>query len=143
MKFPSREWCEAAAAALVCDARVVSVLAEFGAVVAGLVIERGGGLASDFCVLARFEPGRPVRLSFHEDEDELSELEPDYIAWAAYPLCRAMLEEARRGGRPDPLRAIFERRVRLEGDLQRLVRHAGRHAGAGLEAIRALPTDFV
>lgn len=143
MKFPSREWCEAAAAALVRDSRVVSAIAEFGAVVAGLVIERGGGLQSDFCVLARFERGELVRLSYPEDEDELSDLEPDYIAWAAYPLCRAMLEEARRGGRPDPLRAILERRIRLQGDLQRLVKHAGRHAGAGLEAIRALPVEFV
>ena len=41
------------------------------------------------------------------------------------------------GKRPDPLRAILERKVRLQGDLQRLVKHAGRHQGAGLEAVRA------
>jgi hypothetical protein len=33
--------------------------------------------------------------------------------------------------------------VRLKGDLQRLVKHAGRHKGAGLQAIRAVPAEFV
>ena len=46
------------------------------------------------------------------------------------------------GARPDPLRAILERKVRLRGDLERLVKHAGRHRGAGLEAIRTVPTQF-
>ena len=143
MKFPSREWCAAAAAALVRDRAAVAAIAEFGPVVVGVVVEKGGGLRSDFCVLARIEPGRPLRLSYPDDEDELEEYEPDYIAWAPYPLCRAMLEEALAGKRPDPLRAVLERRVRLKGDLQRLVKHAGRHKGAGLEAIRAVPVEFV
>ena len=47
------------------------------------------------------------------------------------------------GKRPDPLKAILERKVRLKGDLERLVKHAGRHRGAGLEALRGLPTEFV
>jgi hypothetical protein len=143
MKFPSREWCAAAAAALLRDRTVVSAIAEFGPVVVGVVVEKGGRLRSDFCVLLRIEPGRPVRLSYPEDEDELEELEPDYIAWAPYPLCKALLEQALAGGHPDPLRAVLERKVRLQGDLQRLVKHAGRHKGAGLSAIRALPTEFV
>jgi hypothetical protein len=143
MKFPSREWCAAAAAALVRDRAAVAAIAEFGPVVVGVVVEKGGGLRSDFCVLARIEPGRPLRLSYPDDEDELEEYEPDYIAWAPYPLCRAMLEEALAGKRPDPLRAVLERRVRLKGDLQRLVKHAGRHKGAGLQAIRAVPAEFV
>jgi hypothetical protein len=143
MKFPSREWCEAAAAAMLHDPSVIAAVADFGPVVAGLVIEKGDGLESDFCLLARIEPGKPAVLSYPEDEDELEELEPDYVAWAAYPLCKVLLEETRRGGRPDPLRAILDRRVRLHGDLQRLVKHAGRHRGAGLDAIRAVPTEFV
>ena len=143
MKFPSREWCAAAAAALLRDPSAVSAIADFGPVVAGVVIEKGGGLRSDFCVLARIEPGRPVQLSYPDDEDELEEYEPDYIAWAPYPLCRALLSQAIAGKRPDPLRAVLERKVRLQGDLQLLVKHAGRHKGAGFEAIRAVPTEFV
>ena len=125
------------------DPAVISAVAEFGAVAAGIVIERGGSLCSDFCVLARIEPGRDAHLEYPEDEDELEEYEPDYIAWAPYALCRALLERAIAGERPDPLRAILERKIRLQGDLQRLVRHAGRHMGAGLDGIRAVPTEFV
>lgn len=143
MKFPSREWCEAAAAAMLRDPETIAAIADFGPVVAGVVIERGAGLRSDFCVLARIEPGRPAGLTYPEDEDELEEYEPDYIAWASYAVCRGLLERAFAGERPDPLRAILERKVRLHGDLQRLVKHAGRHRGAGLDALRAVPSEFV
>ena len=143
MKFPSAQWCEAAALAMLGDPAVIAAIAEFGPVVAGLVIERGGGLESDFCLLARIEPGKPARLEYPEDEDELEELEPDYIGWASYPLCRALLEQAQRGQRPDPLKAILRGEVKLHGDLERLVKHAGRHQGAGLEALRTVPTEFV
>jgi hypothetical protein len=143
MRFPSREWCEAVAAALLRDESAIAAAAGFGPVVAGVIIEKGGGLAEDFCVLMRGAPGAGVTLEFPEDEDELEESEPDYVAWAGYTLCKALLQEAQRGGRPDALRAILDRRVRLQGDLERLVKHAGRHHGAGLEAIRAIPTEFV
>jgi hypothetical protein len=143
MRFPSREWCEAAAAAMMRDPAVIAAVADFGPVVAGIVVERGEGLESDFCALARIEPGKPARLSYPDDEDELEQYEPDYICWASYRLCRQLLEATLSGGRPDPLRAILERKVRLKGDLQRLVRHAGKHQGAGLEAIRGVPTEFV
>jgi hypothetical protein len=143
VKFPSREWCEAAAAAMLTDPETSAAIADFGPVIAGVVIERGGGLRSDFCVLARIEPGRAFALSYPEDEDELEELGPDYIAWAPYGVCRNLLERTFAGERPDPLRVILERKVRLQGDLERLVRHAGRHRGAGLGALRAVPSEFV
>ncbi len=141
MRFPSRQWCEAAAAAMLRDPAVIAAIADFGAVVAGMVITDGPD--GDFCLLARIEPGKPVQLSYPDDEDELEEYQPDYTSWAPYALCRSLLELARAGQRPDPLRAILERKVRLKGDLERIVRHAGRHHGAGLEAIRGLPTEFV
>jgi len=143
MKFPSREWCAAAAAAMLSDPEVVAALADFGPVVAGVVIERGGGLRSDFCVLARIQPGRPAKLSYPDDEDELEEYEPDYLARVPYSYCRALLEQAGAGQRTDLLRAIFERSIRLQGDLQRLVKHAGRHRSAGLQALRAIRSEFV
>src|SRR5205823_3915859 len=82
---------------------VQAAIAEFGPVVAGIVVERGAGLRSDFCVLARIAPGKPASLSFPDDEDELEELSPDYIAWAPHALCRSLLGAAMRGERPDPL----------------------------------------
>lgn len=142
MRFPSRAWCEAAAAAMLRDPAVIAALADFGPVVAGIVITACPG-NGDFCVLARLEPGQPVKLSYPDDEDELEADEPDYISWATYALCRSLLEQARAGQRPDPLRAILERKVRLKGDLERLIKHAGRHRGAGLDAIRGVPTEFV
>ena len=156
MRFPSREWCEAAASAMLRDRTVIAAIADFGPVVAGIVItgcsavpappaagQARASWSADFCVLARIEPGKPVKLSFPDDEDELEEFEPDYIGWAPYALCKSLLQQAQAGQRPDPLRAILERKVRLEGDLERLVRHAGRHQGAGLDAIRSVPTEFV
>ena len=142
MLFPSREWCLAAADALHGDASVQAAIADFGPVVTGIVVERGSGLPNDFCVLARIAPGKAPTLSFPDDEDELEDLHPDYVAWAPHALCRSLLGAAMRGERPDPLRAILERKVRLKGDLQRLVKHAGRHQGAGLDALRGLPTRF-
>jgi hypothetical protein len=128
---------------MVKDPKVIAAIADFGPVVAGIVVERGGALQSDFCVLARIAPGKPARLSFPADEDELEAYEPDYIGWASYDLCKELLTATLEGKRPDPLRAILERKVRLQGDLQRLVKHAGRHQGAGLEAVRGVPTEFV
>jgi hypothetical protein len=119
---------------MLADPAVIAAIADFGPVVAGLVIEE-----PTFCVLARIEPGEPVELSFPEDEDELEEYEPDYIGWASYALLKTLLQQER----PDPLKAILERKVRLQGDLERLVKHAGRHRGAGLEALRSIPTEFV
>jgi hypothetical protein len=140
--FPSQAWCEAAARALLADDEVQRALADFGPVTAGMVVERGEGLPSDFCLLARLRPAATAQLEFPDDEDELEELQPDYIAWAPHALCKEMLRAALLGARPDPLRAVLERKVRLRGDLERLVKHAGRHRGAGLEAIRAVPTRF-
>ncbi len=142
MLFPSREWCEAAAAAMLRDPEVIAAIADFGPVVAGVVIERGEGLQSDFCALARIEPGKAVKLSYPEDEDEMEALEPDYTGWASFSLCKELLEKTHAGERPDPLRAILDRRVRLRGDLERVVKHAGKHRGAGLEALRGVPTEF-
>jgi hypothetical protein len=139
MRFPSREWFEAAAAALSKDPSVQAAAADFGAVLAGVVFQKGAGLDSDFCVLARIEPGKPPQLRFPEDEDELEELEPDYIAWIPYALFRKLARDAK----PDPLKAILQGQIKLKGDLQRLVKHAGKHQGAGAGTLRTLPTEFV
>ncbi len=143
MIFPSQEWCEAAACALHKDPAAQAALADFGPVVFGVVVERGDGLASDFCVLARLAPGKVPQLSFPADEDELEELEPDYIAWASHTLCKQLLRAALAGERADPIKAILERKMRLKGELSRIVRQAGKHEGAGRDAIRSLPTKLL
>ena len=144
MKFPSPEWFRAAATAMLQDRGVIAAVRDFGPVVAGIVIERGAGLPSDFCALVRLVKAEMgADLAFPEDEDELELLEPEYICWISYELCRSLLEQTFAGGRPDPLQVILQRKVRLKGDLERLVRHAGRHKGVGLEALRTIPTEFI
>ncbi|HEY2028719.1 MAG TPA: hypothetical protein VGH20_05885 [Myxococcales bacterium] len=143
MLFPSREWFEAAAAALARDPLVMAANADFGQVVVGVVITRGAGLSDDFCVLVRIEPGKPFQLRYPDDEDEVAELEPDYICWAPYAVCKSFLQTAQAGGRPDLLKAVLSGQMKLQGDLQRVVRHGARHQGAGAATLRALPTEFV
>lgn len=142
MKFPSRHWCSAVAAALHDDPEVRAGVAAFGAFVAGAVVQRGPGLGQDFCVLARITPDAPPVLSFPDDEDELEDLGPDYIAWAPYPLCRDLLEAALSGKPVDPLKLILSGKIKLRGDLQRIVRVAGQHPGRGLAALRSVPTEL-
>ena len=136
MRFPSREWFEAAAAALAQDASVTALIADLGPVVAGLVVS---GLSPEFCVLARIAPGKKTELRFPEDEDELEELEPDYVFRAPVELCKSLL----RAERADLLQMVLAGRIQLSGDLQRLVRLGGKHQGAGAGTLRALPTEFV
>jgi hypothetical protein len=139
MRFPSREWFQAVAVALEKDPAAQGAAADFGPVTAGMVLTKGAGLESDFCVLARIEPGKPAVLRFPEDEDELEELEPDYIAWVPY----ALMKSAARSQKIDPLKLILSGQIKLKGDLQRVVKHAGKHQGAGAATIRAVPTEFV
>jgi hypothetical protein len=138
--FPSKEWCLAAAKALHADPTVQAAVAEFGGFTAGTVIDRGDGLGRDFCVLVAVEPGEPPHLTFCDDEDELEEFEPDYLGHVPHRLVRDLLRAAQSGLAPDPLKLITSGQVRVQGDLGRVVRVAGRYPNAGLEAIRSIPT---
>ena len=138
--FPSKEWCRAAAVALQQDPTVQAAVAEFGAFAAGAVIVKGDGLAADFCLLVAVAPGEEPELRFCEDEDELEEHEPDYLGHFPHRLLRDLLRAAQAGQAPDPLQLLTSGQVRIQGDLARLVRIAGRHQRAGLTAIRSVPT---
>jgi hypothetical protein len=142
LRFPSKEWWSAVAEALQVDPEVRAAVAEFGAFAAGAVVQRGPGLERDFCVLLRIAPEAPPVLSFPDDEDELEDLAPDYIAWAPYTLCRDLLEAALAGKQVDPLKLVLSGRIKLQGDLQRIVRAAGRHPGRGLAALRSVATEL-
>ena len=138
--FPSKEWCLAAARALTADPSAQAALAEFGAFTAGAVIDRGDGLGRDFCLHVAAAPGAEPTLTFCDDEDELEELEPDYLGHLPHRLVRDLLRAALAGQLPDPLRLLTSGQVQIKGDLARLVRVVGRHQTAGLAAIRSIPT---
>jgi hypothetical protein len=137
--FPSAEWFRAAAKALHADAGTQVVARDFGAVTVGIVIEKGDGLRSDFCAFARLVPGQEPKLEFPDDDDELEELEPEYLIYAPHRVARRVVEAALAGQRQDPLGPILNREVKLQGDLPRLVRFAGKHKG-GAAPLPALPT---
>jgi putative sterol carrier protein len=69
-------------------------------------------------VYAEQERGRVARARVLADEDDVLELEPAYVVRAPYRVWRALLE----GG--DPVRAALSGQVRVEGDLEALVRRA-------------------
>jgi len=141
--FPSKEWFRAAAAALDADAGVLAAGKDFGPVTVGTVIEKGDGLTSDFCLHADLVPGKPAKLQFPDDEDELEELEPQYLVRVPHKVARRVLEAAMAGTPQDPLGPILNREVKLQGDLQRLVRFAGQHRGAGKGVLPKLPTKLL
>jgi hypothetical protein len=58
-------------------------------------------------------------------------------------VCKALLQTAQSGGRPDILKAVVAGQLKVQGDLQRVVKHAAKHQGAGAATLRALPTEFV
>lgn len=144
MIFPSKEWFRAAVKALHADAGVQAAARDFGPVTAGAVIEKGGGLGKDFCLFASLDPAREPALQFPDDEDELEEMEPQYLIRAPYPVLKRMLQAALRGERQDdPLGPVLRREVRLSGDLERLVRYSRGHRGVGQGILRAIPTEPV
>lgn len=140
LTFPSKEWFRAAAALLDADAGVLAAAKDFGPVSVGIVIEKGDGLASDFCIFADLMVGKPPKLEFCDDEDELEELDPQYLVRVPHKVARRVLEAAMAGTQQDPLSPILNREVKLHGDLQRLVRFAGQHRGAGAGVLLKLPT---
>ncbi len=86
-------------------------------------------------VWAEQREGRIGRWRLLEDEDEVLELAPDYVIRAPYRIVRELL----RGG--DPVRAAISGQVRVEGDLEALVRRA--HYRTLVEDVLAVvPTEL-
>ncbi len=143
LEFPSRDWSLALSRLLHGDAEVQTALTEFGAFTAGAILEKGDGLTRDFCVHIEAAPGREPKLRFCDDEDELDELEPDYLVRAPHRLARELIKSVLAGAVPDPLKLLTTGQASMRGDLGRVVRVAGRYPTAGLAALRSLPTRTI
>ncbi len=135
MRFATREWIEAVVAAL-------HAQPDLGRARAGL--ERDAALVVEgeepefpqtVAVHGVHEGGRIARWRFLADEDEVLELEPAYVLRAPYGAWKALLQ----GG--DPVKAALSGRVRVEGDLEALVRRAG-YRYVVEAALRAVPTEL-
>lgn len=134
MLFGSPDWIAAVVARLAEQPGLPAALAGLGPDL-GLVLERSPGLERPVAVWGRHAGGRIQEWRVLEDEDELLELEPAYVVRAPYATWKALL----RGG--DPVRAALSGQVRVQGDLQALIRQAA-HRVVVDAALAAVPTEF-
>lgn len=135
MRFASREWIEAVVAALHAQPGLARALDGLAAD-AGLVVEaEPPAFPRTVAVHCAHGGGKITAWRILDDDDELLELEPAYVLRAPYSVWKALL----RGG--DPVQAALSGRVRVEGDLEALVRRAS-HRSVVEAALRAVPTEL-
>lgn len=135
MRFPSPEWAAALVAALNRQPDLAAALSGLAADLAAVVEAAPPAVPEDLAVWGRHQGGRIAEWRMLEDPDEILEIEPAYVVRASYRVWKALL----RGD--DPLQAALSGRVRVQGDLEALVRRARfRHVVDA--ALAAVPTAF-
>ncbi|MFO0581181.1 MAG: hypothetical protein U0229_02820 [Anaeromyxobacter sp.] len=135
MRFASKEWLAAVVEALNRQPALPQALQGLGRD-GGIVVGRDGAAwPRDVAAYGLHEGGRLVGCRVLPDPDDLLELEPAYVFRAPYGVWRAvMLGE-------DPVRAALSGRVRVEGDLEALVRRV-EYRRVVDAALAAVPTEF-
>lgn len=136
MIFPSAEWLLAAVAA-------ANAEPDLGQALSGLAPDLGAVVEADppafegsFAVYGRQERGRIAEARVLPDPDDLLELEPAYVLRAPYRLWKDLLL-----GRLDPVKTALSGRLRVQGDLQALVRRSGYRYVVD-RALARLATEF-
>ncbi len=119
MIFPSAAWLAAVVAAVHRHPDLARALDGLGADLAVVVEADPPALAAAVAAYGKHERGRIASCRVLADPDDILELEPAYVVRAPYRVWKALL----RG--EDPVKAALSGRVRVEGDLQALVRRAG------------------
>jgi putative sterol carrier protein len=94
------------------------------------------GLAEPFVVLTQIEDGRVLDIRPLEDEDEIDEVEPDYVAKGGYLTWKRFIR-----GEYDPIEALLQRKIRFEGDLQPIAERA-QFKRLFWEMLAQVPTTF-
>ena len=135
MRFASREWIEAVAAALNAQPDLARALAGLGRDAAFVVEAERPAFPRPVAVHAEQDRGRIARWRILPDADDILELEPAYVIRAPYGAWRALF----RGG--DPVKAALSGAVKVEGDLEALVRRAGYRYVVDA-ALAVVPTEF-
>ncbi len=116
MRFGSPEWLKAVVAALNGHPHLPEALAGLGRDAAVVVEADPPAWPRTVVAWAEQRAGRIARWRVLHDEDEILELAPAYVFRAPYRTVRALLQ----GG--DPVQAALSGRVRVEGDLEALLR---------------------
>jgi len=136
MRFASREWIEALVAAVNAQADLPRALAGLPRDAAFVVEAETPAFPRTVAVHAEQERGRVARWRILPDEDDILELEPAYVFRARYGTWKALLR-----GAADPVKAAMSGEVRVQGDLEALVRRSRyRHVVDG--ALAAVGTEF-
>jgi SCP-2 sterol transfer family protein len=133
--FPSEAWLRAVVEAVNRHPELPSALAGLGADLGAVVEPTPPHLGRAFAVYGRQQAGRIAEVRVLADEDDLLELEPAYVVRASYGVWKALV----RG--EDPVRAALSGRVRVEGDLQALLRRAG-YRPILVAALATVATEF-
>ena len=118
MLFPSEPWLAAFVAAVNRHPDLAAALSGLGADLAAVIEADPPALARDVAAYGRHERGRIAEWRVLADADDIWELEPAYVVRAPYRVWRALLAGE------DAVKAALSGRVRVEGDLQALVRRA-------------------
>lgn len=133
--FPSMNWCDALVAAI--HANPQSAVAGRGwkgtLVVAVLADD---ALTCPFFVFSKIEDGRVLEIRPLEDEDEIDEVEPDYVAKGGYLAWKRFIR-----GEYDPIEALLQRKIRFEGNLQPIAERA-QFKRLFWETLALVPTVF-
>jgi hypothetical protein len=133
--FPSEPWLAALVAAVNRDPGLAGALAGLGVDLAAVIEPDPPALRKPFAAYGRHERGRISSWRVLADADDIWELEPAYVIRAPYRVWKALL----RGG--DPVKAALSGRVRVEGNLQELVRRA-HHRSILDAALAGVTTEF-
>ncbi len=118
MIFPSEKWLATMVAAVNGQPDLPRALAGLAAELAA-VVEPDVGFPGRFAAWGRQAAGRIAEFRVLEDEDEILELEPAYVIRAPYRLWKELLR-----GRVDPVQVALSGKLRVQGDLEALVRRA-------------------
>lgn len=135
MRFASREWIDAIVKEVNAQPDLAQALAGLPPDAAFVVEAQAPAFPEAVAVHAEQGGGRITRWRILPDEDDILELEPAYVLRARYGVWKELF-----AGR-DPVKAALSGQVRVEGDLEALVRRAGYRYLVD-EALRAVPTEF-
>jgi hypothetical protein len=134
LRLGSPEWFEAMCSALNAHPELPAALSGLGKDAAVVLEADPPAWPATVVAWAEHRGGRIAAWRLLHDEDELLELEPAYVIRVGYRVLRTLFTGE------DPVQAALSGRVRVEGDLEALIRKA-RYRHVVDAAVAAVPTE--
>ncbi len=136
--FPSREWCEEAIGRANADPDFVLLCSAWDGGDFGVIIEaEPGALEASFVAHVVPEGGKIARFEQLDDPDDLDACEPAYRVEAPYSVWKGLLT-----GTLDPLKVLVTRKIKVHGDVQKLISRA-HHRHVADKILTGTPTRFI